>query len=393
MLIDNKKLELYVKNNLNVLFEGERGVGKTATIYKVFNEQNLRVKYFSAPTMDPWTDLVGIPSSIKREDGKEVLRMIQPEDFVDNKYDVIFIDELNRAQPKVLNALMELIQFGSINGKKYNIKMIWAAINPHTEDGEYDVERLDPAIKDRFQIHIKFPYKVDVNYFEQEFGKVGVIFAEWWDSQPTQIQKEISPRRLYEAAKFYNNGGDLEDILVVGNLVKLQEAINNENELVLLDMDYEDKNIKLSKKTFIKPFSKSVSNYFRKNEDKFNFFFDNIPDEWLSNEFTSSRKEVYSYIVKKANEGSEKAKTLINSIICKNKNSDFFITNKKELEVFASESMLSELKELSDNMFKYNLGQTEFSNLVKKILDSDRYDSWAVSEEDDYMFSKIKKSI
>ena len=40
-------------------------------------------------------------------------------------------DELNRAKPKVRNAVMELIQFRSINGIKFNnLRMIWAAINP-----------------------------------------------------------------------------------------------------------------------------------------------------------------------------------------------------------------------------------------------------------------------
>lgn len=174
MLVNEKKLAFYVERNLNVLFEGERGVGKTSVIYKTFNEANLRVKYFSAPTMDPWTDLVGVPSTVVRSDGKEVLRMIPPEDFADDKYDAIFIDELNRAPPKVLDALMELIQFKTINGKPYNIKMIWAAINPYDENNnDYNVEPLDKALKDRFQIHIKFPYNVDESFFKKNHGDTG----------------------------------------------------------------------------------------------------------------------------------------------------------------------------------------------------------------------------
>ena len=184
MLVDQNKLDLYVKKNFNVLFEGERGVGKTSVIYSTFQKAGMRVKYFSAPTMDPWTDLVGVPTTVTRSDGKEVLRLVPPEDFADDKYDVIFIDELNRAPKKVMNALMELIQFKTINGKPYNIKMIWAAINPHTEDEDYHVEPLDPAVRDRFQIQIKVPYKVDVEFFTKNYGIVGETFCSWWNNQP-----------------------------------------------------------------------------------------------------------------------------------------------------------------------------------------------------------------
>ena len=41
------------------------------------------------------------------------------------------MDEFSRAHKKVRNAVMELIQFKSINGRKFkNLKIVWAAINP-----------------------------------------------------------------------------------------------------------------------------------------------------------------------------------------------------------------------------------------------------------------------
>ncbi len=70
MLVDQRKLDLYVNKNFNVLFEGERGVGKTSIIFSTFEKAGMRVKYFSAPTMDPWTDLVGVPTTVTRNDGK-----------------------------------------------------------------------------------------------------------------------------------------------------------------------------------------------------------------------------------------------------------------------------------------------------------------------------------
>jgi len=44
---------------------------------------------------------------------------------------MLFFDELNRAHPKVLNAVFELVQFRSINGDKLpRLQCVIAAINP-----------------------------------------------------------------------------------------------------------------------------------------------------------------------------------------------------------------------------------------------------------------------
>lgn len=313
MLVDQRKLDLYADKKFNVLFEGERGVGKTSVIFKTFEKAGLRVKYFSAPTMDPWTDLVGVPSTVTRSDGKEVLRLIQPEDFVDDKYDVIFIDELNRAPKKVMNALMELIQFKTINGRPYNIKMIWAAINPHNEEEEYHVEPLDPAVKDRFQIQIKFPYKVDTDFFKQSFGQVGAIFCQWWNNQPANIQKEISPRRLFDATAFHIDGGDFTDMITSGNTQKLKEDLKSVSQLLVLEKDFKEQNISGSKSILNKNYSVTVSNYLKSNNKIFEFFLPQLNKEWLAKEF-SEQEKVFNYMIK-LSEANNLNKPIVDEII------------------------------------------------------------------------------
>lgn len=349
MLVDQKKLDLYVHKNFNVLFEGERGVGKTSIIFNTFNKAKLRVKYFSAPTMDPWTDLVGVPSTITREDGKEVLRLIPPEEFVDNQYDVIFIDELNRAPKKVMNALMELMQFKTINGRPYNIKMIWAAINPHTEKEEYHVEPLDKAVEDRFQIKIKMPYKVDESLFKEKFGTVGEIFANWWKNQPEAVQKEISPRRLYDATDFHIDGGDFTDMINVGNTQKLKEDLKSVSQILVLESAYQDKNINRAKSVLEKNYSKNVEGFLLKNKSVFQFFIPLINEEWLAKSFISNNK-AFKYmndIVEDNNSSEEKNKVvqIITDIVNINKKSYFVKQNEEKLSAF----MTDETKELYKN--------------------------------------------
>lgn len=319
MLIDQRKLQFYVKKNLNVLFEGERGVGKTSIIYKTFNDAQLKLKYFSAPTMDPWTDLVGVPTTVTRADGKEVLRMVPPEDFADDKYDAIFIDELNRAPPKVLDALMELIQFRTINGKPYNIKMIWAAINPHSEDNnDYHVEPLDKALKDRFQIQIKIPYKLDEKFFYESHGNIGKAFCEWWNNQPKDVQKEISPRRLFESIDFYLSGGDLEDIIQHGNIEKLKHDIKSVSAIQILEDDYKNKKIEKSFNLLRGNYSAQMEKFLLKDKNVFNFFLPYLNDEWISKEFLKNIT-IKGYLLDNAEDESspnnKKSISIVQSIV------------------------------------------------------------------------------
>ena len=116
-------------NGFNVLLVGNHGVGKTAIVRTALDDLGLVWKYFSASSIDPWVDLVGVP---KEKDG--VLELIRPATLDFENLQVIFLDEYNRAPKKVRNACMELIQFGSINGKKFpKLQLVIAAINP--DDG------------------------------------------------------------------------------------------------------------------------------------------------------------------------------------------------------------------------------------------------------------------
>lgn len=329
MLISQKKLDFYAQNNLNVLFEGERGVGKTSMIYQTFNSQGLKIKYFSAPTMDPWTDLVGVPTTHTRQDGKEVLKMVPPEDFADDKYDAIFIDELNRAQPKVLDALMELIQFKTINGKPYKIKMIWAAINPHSEDNnDYNVEKLDLALRDRFHIQVKVPYKVDKDFFKKELGSMGEIFCNWWIEQPEKVQKEISPRRLFQSAQFYQIGGDIKDMLYDGNIEKLKTDLESVKDLNSLKEAFNKSNLDLAKNLLNKNINKNVSEFILNNKERFDFFLPAINKEWVAKEFNKNEK-VFKYLTAKnvKQEGLDIVKSILEIA-----SSDFIEKNFDKLE-------------------------------------------------------------
>lgn len=193
--------------NQNVLLSGKHGIGKTAVIKEIFTEKfGNDWLYFSAATMDPWVDFVGIPRETKDEHGHYV-ELVRPKYFRDDSVKAIFFDEFNRAPKKVKNAVMELIQFKSINGKKFNnLQVIWAAINPDDAQETYDVERIDPAQLDRFQIKIDIPYLPDVDYFSKKFGRSGELAIKWWKGLTGENRELVSPRRLEYAIELIQAG-------------------------------------------------------------------------------------------------------------------------------------------------------------------------------------------
>jgi hypothetical protein len=214
-----KKLEFYFDKSQNVLLTGHKGIGKTAIISTVFeNKVPDKWLYFSGSTMDPWVDFIGVPKEKTNENGNSYLEFIRPS-YMDESVEAIFVDEINRSAKKVKSALMELIQFKSINGKKFpNLKVVWAGANPYNPDDDeneiYDVEPLDPAQKDRFQIQIDLPNAIDELYFIQKYGEKWADGAiEWWNGLPEKTKKIVSPRRLDYALDIHKMGGDINDVL------------------------------------------------------------------------------------------------------------------------------------------------------------------------------------
>jgi hypothetical protein len=228
------KLKKYAKSEYNVILTGRHGVGKTAIIKEVFGEvfgeHMIKWRYFSASTLDPWVDFIGIPKNYTRPDGMEVFKIIPPEHFTgDEEIEALFFDEINRADSKTLNALMELIQFKSINGRKFkNLKCVWAAENPHDDkDSDYSVMPLDPAQKDRFQIQLNVPNELNKNYFQSKFGKdVYYIASEWWDKH----KMKISPRKLDDMLMGHQIGFDLSDFTTLVDTRELVHSINSISE-------------------------------------------------------------------------------------------------------------------------------------------------------------------
>lgn len=293
-MISTVNLNFWIKNNYNVLFRGKHGVGKTATILQAFALNNLKFQYFSASTMDPWVDFIGVPKEKIDENGNSYLDLVRPKHFQEDQVEAIFLDEFNRASKKVRNAVMELIQFKSINGKKFNnLKIIWAAINPDDDsDNKYDVETLDPAQMDRFHVITDIPYLPHAPYFREKYGKdTGDIALLWWKELPKEQKDLVSPRRLDYALDMYSKGGDLKFVLPNNvNVSKLILELSTGSLSKKIDAYYTTANVNEAKSFILNENNYSACiNKIINNQNYRNFFLPLIPDEKIIGLMTKNK--------------------------------------------------------------------------------------------------------
>ena len=228
MKITDELLDFYIDKKVNVLLRGEKGCGKSTMVLDAIKRNNKKFRYFSAATMDPWVDFIGIPKErTEMVNGVMVsyLDLVKPKEFAEDDVQIIVLDEFNRSRPKVRNAVLELIQMKSINGRVFkNLESVWAMINPEDEAHTY-VETLDPAQIDRFQICLDVEYKPDLTYFKNKFGAdMAKSALEWWQELTPDQKKIVSPRRLDYALEHHQVGGDMRH--VVGNKVNVSALIN-----------------------------------------------------------------------------------------------------------------------------------------------------------------------
>lgn len=229
----SKKLQFAIENGLNVIIEGKHGVGKTSIIQKVIEnndlKQHLEYVSFSAATMDPWIDFLGIPR-MSESNGEPVIKLVKPEYINPNEIKVLFFDEFNRSPKRVRNAVMELIQFKSVNGVKFpKLRCIWAAINPEDTSFTYDVEKIDPAQMDRFHLQYRIKDNICLEFFTQKYGSEKAYnVSEWYDSLDKKDKDKISPRRVEYAIDIMNSGGDPADVLPTSiDVSEFKDSINS----------------------------------------------------------------------------------------------------------------------------------------------------------------------
>ena len=143
-----KQLLKAVPATHNIRLVGNHGIGKSEILTEHFKESGMTVvPLFLGQMADPG-DLIGLPA----KDEKTGKTDFMPTYWfpVDGKPIVLFLDELNRARPEILQTVMDLALNRKLAGKALpDGSRIISAVNA---GDQYQLTDLDPALVSRFNI-------------------------------------------------------------------------------------------------------------------------------------------------------------------------------------------------------------------------------------------------
>ena len=133
----------------NILLVGKHGIGKSQILTEHFESQGIPVVTLFLGQMSDPGDLIGLPR-INPATGKT--EFIPPYWFpTEGQPVVLFLDELNRARPEMLQSVMDLVLNRQLAGRRLpEGSRIISAVN---DGDEYHVDELDPALMSRFNIY------------------------------------------------------------------------------------------------------------------------------------------------------------------------------------------------------------------------------------------------
>ena len=167
--INVKSLEYVLKvtpPEQNVMLVGRHGIGKSKILEEYYTKQGMKVVALFLGQMSDPGDLIGLPQKNEKTGQTEFLL---PYWFPsDNQPVVLFLDELNRARPEVLQTIMDLTLNRTLAGKSLPPgSRIISAVN---SGEQYTLTELDPALVSRFNVYEFAPTVAEWLHWAEKTG-------------------------------------------------------------------------------------------------------------------------------------------------------------------------------------------------------------------------------
>lgn len=166
--------------NVSVLLRGDHGIGKSQSIYQLGAHFGLDVVERRLSQMSEG-DMIGLP---KVEGG--VTKFLPPDWYMDacSRPVILFLDELNRATPEVLQAAFQVVLDRVLNGNELHPgTRVYSAVNTNAQ---YTVTEMDPALIDRFWVADLDPTPAD--FFAWADGKIHASMLDFLKLNPKRLE-------------------------------------------------------------------------------------------------------------------------------------------------------------------------------------------------------------
>ena len=188
MKIDSTQLKFILENTpaaQNIMLVGRHGIGKSRILEDFFADRGEKVVTLFLGQMSDPGDLIGLPHLDEKTSRTEFML---PYWFpTDGRPVVLFLDELNRARPEVLQTVMDLTLNRKLAGKSLpEGSRIISAVNGGSE---YQLTDLDPALVSRFNIYEFAPSVEDWINWAREDGIDSRIIS-FIEENPEQLDGE-----------------------------------------------------------------------------------------------------------------------------------------------------------------------------------------------------------
>ena len=157
--------------NQSILITGKHGIGKSEIITGFYSIRGYEVVTLFLGQMSDAGDLLGLPKEkVVDNNGvrSSVMNFLPPFWWQHSKPFLLFLDEINRARPEILQVIFDLVLNRKLGGRSLPTgSMVISACN---YGDQYQLTELDPALVSRFNIYELDPTLDDWISWATEYG-------------------------------------------------------------------------------------------------------------------------------------------------------------------------------------------------------------------------------
>lgn len=210
--------------NQNIMLMGKHGIGKSQILEKFYTAKGCKVVSLFLGQMSDPGDLIGIPHKNEKTGHTEFM---PPYWFpTDDTPVVLFLDELNRARPEVLQTIMDLALNRKLAGRSLPAgSRIISAVN---NGEEYQLTDLDPALVSRFNIYEFVPSVQDWLLWANKNG-IDDRIVTYISSNPKALDNQTAVEDLENLEKTPDRRGWVR----VSEIIKGKDVLKNSHKSMI----------------------------------------------------------------------------------------------------------------------------------------------------------------